>query len=367
MFDGVIYLKVLLNDEFEARFIVDTGADSISAVSTALATTMGVLDPEIKSRAGSGARRGEIRRLYGTRMSIEGVQFTGFDFIALPLGKLEPYWGRKIDGLLGGNILKDFVLTIDYENRILILADQSSVKDRHAGFRLPMSIMGTTPLIEAHVGKHGETVNIPGRFIVDTGVRVSFFNTPFTRRHRLLEQSPRSIENITGYGIGGMIVDNVGRVAYLDLGGARLKEPVLQLSSSDEGLRASPLFDGIIGGDLLSRFTVTFDFPGKALYLKANKQFKNPFLYDMSGIYFTMEAGCSSGAVRVANVVVNSPASLSGVSRGDVIREVDGRPVSDFSMSLLKDYFKQEGKKVNLKLERNGKIMNVTLVLVPFV
>jgi membrane-associated protease RseP (regulator of RpoE activity) len=356
----------MLNDEFPARFVLDTGADGVSAVSATFAEKMGVLEPMRERASGLGLRNGKIRRLYGTRLKIGGALFNGFDFISLPLAKLEPYWGRKIDGLLGGNILKSTVLSVNYEKRTLVLSEHLGAEARDFEYRLPLTVLGTTPMVEAQVLRFGDQTPISGRFIVDTGVRLSFFNTPFSKTHGLLEQSPKVIENITGYGIGGIIVEKVGRVAQISLGGAKLKKPLLQISTRLDGLYASSLFDGIIGADLLSRFTVVFDFPGKMLYLRPNKWFNTPFIYDMSGISFTFESE-GKGPVRVVKVVKQSPAEDAGVREGDILLEVDGRAAVSYTMSDLKDHFRKEGRKVSLKIDRQGHTLTVVFIIRSFV
>lgn len=369
LFDGIVYVKVLLNDEFEARLMLDTGTDSLSVVSTELAESMGVLSPDGDRNRSLGSRRKDVPHLYGTRLKIEGIELSGYEFIALPLQKLQAFWGRKLDGILGGNILKEFVVTIDYQNRHVILADRlADKKGKPKGYCLPMSVMGTTPLVQVHVVRHGDATPITGRFIVDTGARQSFFNTPFVRRHALLKQSGRLIENITGYGLGGLIVEKVGRVASIDLGGARLLNPVMQISANDDGPNSSSLFDGIIGADLLSRFTAVFDFFGQNLYLEPNRSFAEPFLYDMSGICFSINQTEQGAAlVRIVYVVADSPAAEAGVLEGDVLVRVDGKPAAAFTMPELKAKFKRAGEKVNLDLERDGKAVKLTLVLTPYI
>lgn len=360
--DNVVYLTVQINDQFIARFVLDTGADGVSAVSSTFADEMGVLDRERESHSGNALRKAKISRLYGTRIKIAGAVFSDFDFITLPLNRLEPYWGRRIDGLLGGNILKELVLTVDYEKSKITLADRLDAQAKTSDYKLPLTVMGTTPMVEAQVLRFGDKPPVTGRFIVDTAVRLSFFNTPFTKAHDLLGQSPRVIENITGYGIGGAIFEKVGRVAQVSLGGARLLKPIFQLSTCPDGFYGTSLFDGIIGADLLSRFTVVFDFPGRMLYLRPNKWFSNPFVYDMSGISFTMEDE-GRAPVSIVHVVAKSPADGAGVQKGDVLLDVDGRNIDTFSMSQLKEYFRQKGRQVSLKLKRQGKVVTASFVL----
>ena len=42
--------------------------------------------------------------------------------------------------------------------------------------------------------------------------------------------------------------------------------------------------DGSVGGGFLSRFTVTFDYGNKLVRFKKNRNFNDPFNYNMSGL-----------------------------------------------------------------------------------
>ena len=41
---------------------------------------------------------------------------------------------------------------------------------------------------------------------------------------------------------------------------------------------------GSVGGEILKRFTVVFDYQNEQMYLKKNKDFNAPFNYNKSGI-----------------------------------------------------------------------------------
>jgi serine protease Do len=64
--------------------------------------------------------------------------------------------------------------------------------------------------------------------------------------------------------------------------------------------------------------------------------------------------------VVIENVVPGSPADLANLQPGDVIRKFDGREVKDFT--TLKNLVAQTelNKKVELQIERDGKLMTVT-------
>jgi S1-C subfamily serine protease len=63
-------------------------------------------------------------------------------------------------------------------------------------------------------------------------------------------------------------------------------------------------------------------------------------------------------AVRVAEVVENSPAAMSGLRRGDVILAIDGTPLRD-AQSLQKRLFADAiGSRVEITVLRNGALVD---------
>jgi serine protease Do len=69
----------------------------------------------------------------------------------------------------------------------------------------------------------------------------------------------------------------------------------------------------------------------------------------------------------VADVSPNSPAQKSGVERGDIILEVNGKPVTDSNELRMNISLMQPGSQANLKVLRNGSEhdINVTLGTLP--
>jgi len=69
--------------------------------------------------------------------------------------------------------------------------------------------------------------------------------------------------------------------------------------------------------------------------------------------------------LRVAKTVVGSPADAAGVRAGDLIKTVDGRPVTSFEdlIEILKT--KRPWESLRATLERDGSSIDVASLLVP--
>jgi S1-C subfamily serine protease len=67
--------------------------------------------------------------------------------------------------------------------------------------------------------------------------------------------------------------------------------------------------------------------------------------------------------VVVGDVTPNSPAQAGGIQRGDIILEVDGKPVTDSNQLRMNISMKQPGLSVKLKVLRNGGEREMSLKL----
>ncbi|HUG53815.1 MAG TPA: PDZ domain-containing protein [Vicinamibacteria bacterium] len=65
---------------------------------------------------------------------------------------------------------------------------------------------------------------------------------------------------------------------------------------------------------------------------------------------------------RVVSVAPASPGSQAGVTRGDVLLELDGRPSKEFTLEEVKQAIRLDGKRL-LTVERGGKRVKVIIEL----
>jgi serine protease Do len=70
--------------------------------------------------------------------------------------------------------------------------------------------------------------------------------------------------------------------------------------------------------------------------------------------------------VAISQVVNDSPAAKAGLKAGDVILEVDGKPVEDVNSFRLEIAGFAPGTTVHLRINRNGETMNVPVTLTTF-
>lgn len=351
-YDRHIYLPVRLHGSDEDfMFMVDSGA-SMTVVDSTLAVRMGFPLGERMKGAGAGG----TADFYMTRIdgfSVEGVSFTEQTVIAYPLTDL---LGRFVDievaGILGYDFLSRFVSRIDYEKGILILFEPDSAS--HAA------------LLEAPLVHNVFTVDCVldgihrGTFLIDTGAGNSLLQKGFSEESGLMEG--RRMVEISIMGAGGEESAYLSRFESFEIGGFTIENPLFAISTTGRGIGTFTGISGIIGNDILRRFTVTLDYRNQRIGLEKNSLFDDRTAGDRSGI--TLERDVSN-RILIHQIVPGSPADEAGLLPGDILLSIDRRDAEDFgSMEDIIDLFSaREETVVEILVERGGELLRISLTL----
>ena len=166
-----------------------------------------------------------------------------------------------------------------------------------------------------------------------------------------------------GYGVGGESRSYAGRIQSLELGGLTFVNSVCFFSQDEKGVGADPHLAGLLGGEILERCTVVFDYERGEMILEPNGNFEKRFDLTMSGMMLQTGGRGDWNSVSVRKILPDSPAADEGIAVGDVIESVDGRPVGEYTPHTLNEYFKREGETVRIVISRDGKKMEKTIRL----
>jgi predicted aspartyl protease len=351
-YDRHIYLPVRLpGSGEELMFMVDSGA-SMTVIDSTLAVRMGF--PLGERMVGAGA--GGTADFYMTKIdgfSIEGVSFTEQTVIAYPIsGLIGRFVDIEVAGILGYDFLSRFVASIDYEKGILTLFEPDSAT---ASATIDAPLIHNVFSLECVVDGL-----FSGTFLIDTGAANSLLQKSFSEEHGLFDD--RRLTEISLMGAGGEESAYLARFDSLEIAGITIEEPVFALSMDERGIGAFRGISGIIGNDILKRFTVTLDYRNQRIGLERNGLFDKPALKDRSGITLERDA---SNRVLIYRVIPGSPAEEAGIVPGDILLSVDSRDVSSFeSMEEIINYFRdREETEIEIGIEREGKRLLVSLKL----
>lgn len=284
--------------------------------------------------------------------AVPDIHFIGFD-----LSTIASVEGLPVHGTVGGEFIHNFVFVIDYEHRRLKALDPAKFDYHGDGIVLPITVNGQIfTKVRLHK-RSGEVVT--GTFFVDTGTRTALsLNAPFTKENHLLDGETVIPEATLGVGIGGESLATVFRIHDVEIGALHLRGVVATASHDEKGVFADPNLAGIIGGDLLRKFTVILDYPHKRVILEKTRNSDSPFLYDAAGV-FLMADGPKYERIRILRVVPGSPAADAGLQKGDAIEMVDGKPAA--LLDDVRSLFLRQGVTYRLRISRDGKSFEKTL------
>ena len=207
-------------------------------------------------------------------------------------------------------------------------------------------------------------------------------------------------EDFLGKGLGGRIYGKRTKIKSVNLGGFQMNDAKAAFphmnSFSAFGTRKDR--NGSVGGEILKRFNITFDYRNNKIFLKKNHNFNTPFKYNFSGIelqhngvrYIAERIAKSKTLGRtdqnslgdvqiilddrtkisvvpeiiVSGIRAGSPAEAAGLQEGDIILAVNGRRVHTYKLQEILGFLNaKEGKRMRVLINRYGKDVLFSFVL----
>jgi hypothetical protein len=277
--NGIIRMQVRVNNSKPLKFIFDTGA-SFSAISSPRAAELGL---KTKGQAHVTATGGTLQGSFteGVSLSVQGAEVSNQLIASFPFNTPP---GFEFDGIIGCEFISQFVVEIDYENKIMNLYNPQTYIYSGKGEVIPLLLAaGRTPLVSTKIILEGRAP-VEARLEVDTGSDGTFvINSPFVKKQKLAEAILKTGQS-NNNGAGGEQTLLVGHVKAVQLGRSVFDNPPVGLSRDTEGAGASEENDGLIGGEIFRRFKLILDYSRKRMILEPNKSFNEPYNVEMSGI-----------------------------------------------------------------------------------
>ena len=353
--EGLAFVKGKVQD-VDVWFLLDTA--SASVLSQKVAQRVGLSAPE--GSPASGAEEGRAARpLPGFTIVFPGVAATLSAVSSLDLEPFQTALGHRVDGILGAPFFASFVVELDYARATVALSDPKAYRFGGRATAIPAKLEAGYPYVDGTLALTG-CPPIPGSFLIDTGVdNAVILFSPFVASNGLLGGAPK-ITPEAGLQTGGGILEAVVRAEKLDLGPFKFREPVVQRSRSAKGLLADSKHAGLIGGAVLARFRVTLDLPHNRLWLEKNRRYEEPFLHDASGLSLVAQ-GPDLSTFLIRRVSPASPGAQAGLTAGDVLLAVDGKPAKDVGLRGVRRLLELEGHKYVLTVFREGQIKKLTI------
>ncbi|MGR3809381.1 aspartyl protease family protein [Jiulongibacter sp. NS-SX5] len=363
VYSNLAVLQVKIDDTDSLNFILDTGVNSIFITDPKIAEKMGleyIREVEIK---GAGKEK-HLMASVSINHTVHMDDITGYQQNIVVLSEdileLSEYMGVPIHGIFGHSLFENFVVSIDFGSMYINVhkPEKFKLKPRH-GEVFPIIVTQNKPYID-NLQIIDETSPEPKKLnlVIDTGAGHALLLNADSDNVNLPSKTIRS--NL-GRGLNGEIFGEIGRVPVLKMGDIEVKDIIGSFPDSLAFSMKFPPTDadrqGSIGGELLRRFKVTFNYPEGYMALKPNKKkMKQPFEHDMSGLDIRAQKN-NLETYYIKGVSPDSPAAMAGLLPGDELVFFNQESAATITLTEIYNILsKREGKKIHIIYRRNGQI-----------
>ena len=302
-----------------------------------------------------------------------------------------PRLGVLVHGIIGYDVFKNFVVEINYSSKYIRLYKPNSFKPKSSKKwkTLPMNIYRKKPYLDAVVAI--DEIKKPVKLLIDTGSSDALWLFE-DKEDNLTPKRDLIFVDYLGQGLSGSVYGKRSKVKDFTLSDFNLEDVNVAFPDSLSIIKAKVYRDrnGSLGGDILKRFNLFFDYTNKRLHLKKNGFFKEPFTYNNSGIvlehngtmfvkqkirvptqstsnvsknavqigYYMNHITVMKPAYKVVELRTSSNAYAEGLRVGDILITINGKPAYDYKLPEINKIFHgKTGKGIRLRIERQGKNM----------
>ncbi len=285
--------------------------------------------------------------------------------------------GIDVHGIIGADLLKNFIVEIDYIKKKIKFYKSKKIKLRRKKKWkiIPIKIINEKPYIALKIN------NTIQNLLIDSGSGDALWlfeneNNKIPKKH---------FEDYLGNGLSGEIHGKKAKIKDFFLGNFHLKNVLVAYPDSTYIQYKKDGFtrNGIIGGNILKRFKVILDYPNKRLFLKKNSKFNEPFWYNKTGLdisyngkilvkeqkinllnsdsngnktidFLSIIQFAFKDSYIISGVKKGSSGEKAGLQKGDVLIEINGRQSFNYKLEDIIQKLSGKKKKVHLTIERNS-------------
>jgi hypothetical protein len=337
-----------------ARFLVDTGG--VNLLTPAAAKKFGLTGEGKLAGSGVGDERVDMSLAHAGEVRVGDAVLAKPVFYVLDLGDLPKVEGVPADGLVGYEMFRRFGVEIDYAHHRLVMSDPAQFTPPAGATAIPFQLDDRIPIVT------GTLDGLPMRISVDTGSRSSLtLHAPFVRDNHLVEKYHAAPEAMIGWGVGGASRGRPARFGTLTIGDVRVDGVAGDMYLGSKGAFTDANVTGNLGGGVLHRFDVAFDYTKKTMYLAPNADAGQPDAFDRSGLWLLADGD----AFKVVDVAEDSAAQKAGLRNGDRVLAIGGEAIGTHPLADWREHLRSTpaGTRVTIRFLRDGKEQSVELVL----
>ncbi len=321
---NLVFLPVRVNQGQPSLFVLDSTAP-VSSADSQRAAELGIAD-----------LRGPVLNLIGVDISLPNLGEIANNSFGARVGR--PY-----EGTIGNDVFAGVVMEIDYARQTVRIYDPAGYRYSGNGKSFPLTFHDGLPVVRAKFGVNGRKSG-EALFVLNTALDASLvISDKFAQQHHLFSSHMKT----SAVGPGEVNVNGnavVARIESFQIGAFQVDAPLATFAQGKLPGDDNKEIAGEIGGGILRRFTVIFDYVRQVVILDSNAEIRSDDHEDMSGISIAA-SGPGLKTFTVTQVRPGTPAASAGVETGDVIAGVDEEAAADITLDALRALFRQVGHK----------------------
>ncbi|HLO80797.1 MAG TPA: aspartyl protease family protein [Chitinophagaceae bacterium] len=347
MSGGVVILTGIVNNYTDSlNFILDTGSGGISLDSLTCVRLNISLTPSERTIRGIGGIR-KVNFLNNATLKLKGLQVDSLNFHVNDYDILSSVYGIKIDGIIGYSFLSRYIVKLDYDSSVMYVYSKGEFRYPRGGHILRPQF-GTIPIQQV---KFRDEPKRPftNKFYFDTGAGLCFLLSKDYATDSAVMRKKKPAPVITqAEGLGGKMQMELTTVKEIQLGPYKFRNVPTFVFEDKFNVTSYPFLGGLIGNDILRRFTVTLNYGKKEIHILPNSHYHEGFDYSYTGlgVYFVNDK------VVVEDVVTGSPGDKAGFQPGDVIIGINNNYSNN--IQAYKNLMQTTGTKLRILVLREG-------------
>lgn len=310
-----------------------------------------------------------------------------------PEFNLSSHIGIPVNGIIGNPFFRNNLVEINYRKKHIIVyrdiqKNQNKIQKKFS--TIPITIEKSKPYLKSKITLNAQESEV--KLLIDIGNSDAVWLFEDSSKNIAIPQ--KNFDDFLGKGFSGDIEGKRGKIEKFNLAEFEFKNLIAAFPDSISIKNVTMVTDrmGSVGGEVMKRFNVVFDYKNQKLFLKKNGNFSSNFSYNKSGIevqhnglqwvqetvpmetiplaskfneseVYTTKSDFKykfqlKPVYEIAHVRKNSSAAKAGLLKGDVIIKINHETIYKLTLEHINAIFRSETDKwINLEIEREDKIL----------
>lgn len=400
LINNLIVINVKLND-IDLKMILDTGSDINLLFKIPEDEILPINEGRTTSIIGIGSEE-PIEAIISSNneFKIEEYRDNNTEIVIINQDNINLInkFGVEINGIIGYSFFKNRIVELNYANeKIVVYKNRESIrKSKLKRFsKETITLINKKPYIIINSVIDSKVTSL--KLLLDSGLSDGLWLFKFDS----IKNNNTSIDDILGQGLSGDVLGKRTRIDKINFSKFSFNDILVSFPDSIHFKNIDIVSgrNGSIGGELLKKFYLIIDYEQGKIFFKKNKNYSDPFNYNMSGVEvrhsgkeiieekIDLNKNSSIGATdvkdfgrdkttsykykyilkstyEITSIRKYSPAYYVDLKIGDKIISINNKKAHYFTIQKITDLFQSEdGKKIKLQVEREGKIIEVIFYL----